>query len=67
MMRNAGLAVFVAVVLVNVAGLLLDLCLERAGYTTVTALVRAQPLWGVPILGLQVLGGAGLGFHFWGP
>lgn len=63
---NAGLAVFIAVVLIDLLGLLTDLGLERAGLTTITSLVRSGNwLIGGAIIGLQLFAAAGLSYHFW--
>ncbi len=64
---NVGLAVFVLVVAVNVLGLLLDRVLSVEGATTVTDLVRRGD-WviGALIIAWQVVGIAGLAYHFWG-
>ncbi len=64
---NAGLAVFVAVVVLDVCGLSLDGLLWLLDLATVTSLVRAgNKLPGFIIVGLQLLGANGLAYHFWG-
>ncbi len=64
---TTGLWIFIAVVAVNVLGLLLDGTLAlTCGYScTITNLVRtSHPIYGCFIIAVQILGGIGLGFHF---
>jgi len=62
--EDIGLAVFVAVVILDVAGLLLDFWLDRVGLVTITSLDATYPAIGWGILLLQVVGIFGLGVHF---
>jgi hypothetical protein len=65
-MTNLGLIVFIAVLVVNILGLLLDGFLLLAGFRTITNRVRKNPILGFPILLLQLVGLAGLAIHFYG-
>ena len=64
---SAGLAIFIAVVLLDGCGLLLDALLTFLDSTSVTHVVR-QGNWllGVAIIAVQLVGVAGLAHHFWG-
>jgi len=61
---TAGLALFVAVVLLNVFCLLLDYCLMRGGLPTITATARSYPPVGYAILLVELLAVLGLADHF---
>ncbi len=62
-----GLITFVAVVFLDVLGLLLDYLQLCCGGTTISGYVWATPLLGVPILLVQFSGVVGLAWHFYGP
>ncbi len=64
-LANVGLVAFVLVVLLNAAGLLLDLFFVLTGHPTITSNVMANPANGIPILALQVVGLVGLACHFY--
>ncbi len=61
-----GLVAFIAVVVLDAAGLLLDLFLWLTGRTTITQRVWARPILGTPIMAMQVVGVVGLFVHFYG-
>ena len=61
-----GFWTFIVVVVLNLAGLVLDALLAVWGQPTITQRVWALPLLGAPILFLQVAGVAGLAIHFYG-
>jgi hypothetical protein len=61
-----GLIVFVLVVCIDAAGLLLDWFLEQHGFRSITATVGVYPVLGVALVALQILGAAGLAYHFYG-
>ncbi len=63
--RDVALIVFVALVAVDLLGLLLDLALEQIGLRTVTDWVELYPLLGVPIVAAQCLLPVSIGAHFW--
>jgi hypothetical protein len=68
---NAGLIVFIAVLALDVAGLLLDSVLYLLSAPTVSDFVRTGTplgtLVGIVIVLLQVVGlGGGIAYHFWG-
>jgi hypothetical protein len=65
-MTNGGLALFVLVQALNVAGLLLDLWLLSQGIQTVTQHVWRWPLLGLPLVAIQGLACGGLVVHFYG-
>ena len=60
-----GLLVFIVVVVLNVAGLLLDGLLLAAKQPTITDRVWERPILGLPILLVQLTGIAGLAVHFY--
>lgn len=62
---DAGLALFITVVVVDVVILLFDWLLLEAGVKTITSRVRQQPILGVPILLWQLAGFGGLCVHFY--
>ena len=64
----AGLLVFVAVVCLNVAGLGLDLALEKSGVDTITSFARRNQWVACIVLLVNVAGLVGLMVHFtdWG-
>lgn len=60
-----GLVTFVAVIAVDVVVLLGDLCLHLNGEATITSFVKADPVWGLPLVSWQLIGAAGLAAHLW--
>ncbi len=62
----SGLVLFVVVTLANVLGLLVDGWLSYRGQATISDHVRQHPILGVPIVLWQLVGAAGLCWHFWG-
>ena len=64
--QGYGLLVFLAVFLLDGAGLGLDLVLYTQGWHTITEHVWDRPWLGAPIVALQVAGAVALGVHFWG-
>lgn len=64
MSRNDGLWIFVAVVGLNVIGLLTDYVLLQCGLVTVTEFARRNAWAGAIICVLQAIGSTGLAFHF---
>lgn len=61
-----SLAVFVLVLLVDVAALGLDALLYLTDRPTITQRVRARPLWAAAIVGWQLAGVLALVAHFLG-
>ena len=61
-----GLIVFVTVQSLNLIGLLFDLWLWCNGHSTITQHVWNTPIYGLPIILLQVIGLIGLIVHFYG-
>jgi hypothetical protein len=62
---TAGLWVFVSVLVLNLAGVVLDGILYLTGHITITAMVRRDWSLGTPILVLQVVGLIGIAVHFY--
>ena len=64
---DAGLLAFVMVVILDVVALLTDVVLLLAAGIehTITRWVRRHPPWGIPLVGLQFVGGAGLWVHLY--
>ncbi len=60
-----ALALFIVVVVVDVAALLADKGLDTEGLTTITQYVARYPWLGVPLVAWQFVGAAGLAAHFW--
>ncbi len=62
---TAGLIIFIAVLVIDLIGLLIDKALEWEGYPTITRIVQDRWWVGALILLLQVVGFFGLMFHFY--
>jgi hypothetical protein len=62
--QTIGLAVFVTVVVLNVAGLMLDVSLYAAGRPTITATARKYAWLASVILIVEQAGVCGLAMHF---
>jgi hypothetical protein len=67
-LTDAGLAVFVVVVVLDAFGLLLDLAilLEYGLEATITRRVRRRPVLGLPIVAAQIAAAAGIVVHLYG-
>lgn len=63
MSRNDGLWIFIAVVALDVHGLLCDLLLWYWSLTTVTEFARRNVWAAAVIVGVNAAGVVGLGFH----
>lgn len=61
---TSGLAVFIAVVVLCVLGLLVDWLLKRTGLPTITATAQTYPPLAYLILLVWMFGGMGLADHF---
>jgi hypothetical protein len=64
---DSPILLFAAIVLLNVAGLVVDLVLDWAGWTTISQLVWMNGWVGLPIIVLQAVGLVALALHFYGP
>lgn len=62
---TVGLVVFIVAIGLDVMGLLLDWAFQLAALPTLTGYVRKHGWAGVVVLGLQMVGAAGLAWHFW--
>ena len=65
-MATFGLFLFMAVVALDVAGLLLDIWLRATGRKTVSEFARAHPWAGMVIVLLQMVGAFGMVMHLYG-
>ncbi len=62
---TAGLIIFIAVLVIDLIGLLIDKVLVWESYPTITRIVQNHWWVGALILLLQVIGFFGLMFHFY--
>ncbi len=63
--RQAALIVFVAVIMIDVIGLILDYLLRACHMPTITDHVRQDPLIGLALIALQCVAAVALALHFW--
>lgn len=63
MIGTIGLIVFVCVVAIDVITLLYDLWRVSTGRRSITSMVHAHENWSIPLIGVQLVGAAGLAIH----
>ena len=60
-----GLMIFIAVLVGDLVGIVLDIWLRADGRPTITESVRADPIWIVPLIGAHMAQALGLLVHLW--